>query len=174
METLIHQRQFDIFKYEIRHRRNVYVTGCILAICRWDVSMDNEREQSGDEWEDSRIDRLNRREYMRVLGGLGVVGALGGLGSRTATAETADISKTVDERIQEHRTGSLEVIVENSDGSAVSNADVSITQQEHDFGFGTAVNADTLINNSSPGDNYREYIPELFNKAVIENRTKWA
>lgn len=130
-------------------------------------------ERSEDEPDDSTIGRLNRREYIQALGGLGVVGALGGLASRPATAETADTSKTIDERIQEHRTGSVEVVVENADGSAISNADVSITQQGHDFGFGTAVNADTLIN-SSPGDSYREYIPELFNTAVIENRTKWA
>ncbi|RRJ31508.1 endo-1,4-beta-xylanase [Halocatena pleomorpha] len=117
--------------------------------------------------------RLNRREYMRVLGGLGVLGALGGLGARPATAQPADTSKTIDERIQEHRTGTVEIVVENADGSPVADADVSITQQTHAFNFGTAVNANTLINNSSAGDNYRTYIPELFNTTVLENRHKW-
>jgi GH35 family endo-1,4-beta-xylanase len=136
--------------------------------------MSNEHARSGTDSEESTSDQLNRREYMQVLGGLGAISALGGFVSRPATAETADTSQTIDARIQEHRTGRVEVVVETADGSAVSNADVSITQQEHDFGFGTAVNANTLINNSNSGDNYRTYIPKLFNKAVIENRTKWA
>jgi GH35 family endo-1,4-beta-xylanase len=45
--------------------------------------------------------------------------------------------------------------------------------QEHEFTFGTAVNAGTLINQSSEGDNYRTHIPELFNTAVMENQMKW-
>ena len=140
--------------------------------------MTNEREtQSGDGESNDGRGNLDRRDYMRAMGSVGLASALGGLGalgaSSTAAAATADTSKTADERIEEHRTGTLEVVVENSDGSPVENATVSVEQQSHDFRWGTAVHADTLINQSSPGDNYREYIPELFNTAVMENQHKW-
>ncbi|QPV62801.1 endo-1,4-beta-xylanase [Halosimplex litoreum] len=117
---------------------------------------------------------MSRRDWMRTLGAAIAAGGAGAAASGAAAGETADTSKTVDQRIQEHRTGDLQVTVENEDGSAVSGAEVSVTQQSHDFNWGTAVHADTLINQSSAGDNYREYIPELFNTAVIENQMKWA
>ncbi|QPV64252.1 endo-1,4-beta-xylanase [Halosimplex litoreum] len=116
---------------------------------------------------------MDRRDYLKASLAAAAAAGLGGAASGTAAAETADTAKTVDERIQEHRTGDLEVVVENPDGSAVSGAEVSVSQQEHEFGFGTAVNADRLVDQSSEGDNYREYIPELFNTAVLGNHHKW-
>jgi len=116
---------------------------------------------------------MDRRDYLKASLAAAAAAGLGGAASGTAAAETADTAKTVDERIQEHRTGDLEVVVENPDGSAVSGAEVSISQQEHEFSFGTAVNADRLVDQSSEGDNYREYIPELFNTAVLGNHHKW-
>lgn len=133
-----------------------------------------ERSVSQNRSEDSTVSQLNRRDYMQVLGGLGLIGSLGSFASGTTRAETADRSKTIDERIQEHRTGNVEVVVRNSDGLAVENATVSVTQQSHDFTWGTAVDAGRLINDSSSGDNYRTYIPELFNTAVLENHHKWS
>lgn len=122
------------------------------------------------------VGQFGRRDYLRVLGGLGLASALGGVASSpvsTVSAQPADTTKTVEERIEEYRTTEIEIVVENPDGTTVSNADVSVEMQEHEFRFGTAVNADTLINSSSEGDDYRTYIPELFNTAVLENRHKW-
>ncbi|WP_135364598.1 endo-1,4-beta-xylanase [Halosimplex halophilum] len=116
---------------------------------------------------------MDRRGYLKASLAAAAAAGLGGAGAGTAAAETADTSKTVDERIREHRTGDLEVVVENPDGSTVSGAEVSVSQREHQFRFGTAVNADRLINGSSEGDNYREYVPELFNTAVLGNHHKW-
>ena len=142
--------------------------------------MSDERSNSepAESATDGRDSDLERRDYMRAMGSVGLASALGGLGalgaSSSVAAETADRSKTVDERIEEHRTGGLEVVVENSDGSTVENATVSVTQQSHDFRWGTAVDAGRLINQTGPGDNYREYIPDLFNTAVLENQHKWS
>jgi len=116
---------------------------------------------------------MNRRRWMQTVSAALLGAGAGASAAGSAAAETADTSLSVDERIQQHRTGDLEVVVENPDGSAVSGADVSVAQQSHDFDFGTAVNADRLINQSSPGDNYREYITELFNTAVLGNHHKW-
>lgn len=127
-----------------------------------------------EELDDKSVTAMDRRDYIRAVSAVAAIGGLGSAASSSAAAETADTSLSVDERIQKHRTGDLEVVVENSDRSVVSDAEVSVTQQEHEFGFGTTVNADMLINQSSSGDNYREYIPELFNKVVIEIQTKWA
>jgi|GEM_PF-1516823 len=126
-----------------------------------------------DEGAAEALATMDRRDYLKASLAAAAMAGLGGAATGTAAAETADTSKTVDERIREHRAGDLEVVVENPDGSAVSGAEVSVSQQAHEFGFGTAVNANTLINSSAEGDNYRQYIPELFNKAVMENRHKW-
>ncbi|MFC7194068.1 endo-1,4-beta-xylanase [Halosimplex aquaticum] len=137
----------------------------------------DEPTDGGDEPDalgDGAIPEIGRRDYLRTVAAAAAAAGLGSAATGSAAAETADTSKTVDERIREHRTGDLEVVVENPDGSAVSDAEVSVEMVEHEFGFGTAVNADTLINQSDEGDNYRQYIPELFNKAVMENRHKWA
>ncbi|WP_330632934.1 endo-1,4-beta-xylanase [Halocatena halophila] len=112
---------------------------------------------------------FDRRAFLRAVGALALSAGLTG----SAAGETADTSKTVAERIDEHRTGTLEVTVEREDGTVVPDAQVEVTMLEHDFDFGTAVNANTLLNESSVGDNYRTYIPELFNTAVLENRHKW-
>ncbi|WP_436926914.1 endo-1,4-beta-xylanase [Halosimplex amylolyticum] len=129
-------------------------------------------DASGDD-DAEALASMDRRDYLKASLAAAAMASLGSAGAGTAAAETADTSKTVDERIQEHRTGDLEVVVENTDGSPVSDADVSVSQREHEFSFGTAVNADRLINQSSPGDNYRQYIPELFNTAVLGNQHKW-
>ncbi|WP_459191673.1 endo-1,4-beta-xylanase [Halosimplex sp. J119] len=116
---------------------------------------------------------MDRRGYLKASLAAAAAAGIGSAATGTASAETADTSKTVDERIQEHRTGDLDVVVENPDGTAVADAEVSVEMVEHEFGFGTAVSADALINEFGEGDNYRQYIPELFNKAVLGNYHKW-
>ena len=90
-----------------------------------------------------------------------------------AAATVAPADSEIADRIREHRTADLSVEVTDSDGNAVEGAEVDVAMQEHEFTFGTAVNAGTLIDESSEGDNYRTYIPELFNTAVMENQMKW-
>jgi len=90
-----------------------------------------------------------------------------------AAATVAPADPGIAEQIREHRTADLTVEVTDADGNAVEGADVSVAMQEHEFTFGTAINAGTLINQSSEGDSYREVIPELFNTAVMENQMKW-
>ena len=77
-----------------------------------------------------------------------------------------------DQRIQDHRTADLTVEVVDGDGDAVSDADVEVVMQEHEFGFGNMVAADEL-ESTSEGDPYRENRKELFNLGVLENATKW-
>ncbi|QLH78807.1 endo-1,4-beta-xylanase [Halosimplex rubrum] len=104
-------------------------------------------------------------------------------GAADATPEATDTESgtdtptepdpAVERRIREHRTSELAVEVTDGSGEAVADAEVAVAMRAHEFGFGTAVNAGTLIEESSEGDEYRERIPELFNKAVIENQMKW-
>jgi len=87
--------------------------------------------------------------------------------------DSGDWEAAADERIQEHRTADLTVNVADADGNAVSDADVEVAMQEHEFGFGTAVGADYLVNESEEGDQYRQVIRDLFNTAVLGNHHKW-
>ena len=76
-------------------------------------------------------------------------------------------------RIQTHRTGDLALTVRRADGTPVTDATVSVTMREHAFRFGTGVEARYLVEESSPGDPYRERLAGLFNTGVVEHRNKW-
>ncbi|MFC7195390.1 endo-1,4-beta-xylanase [Halosimplex aquaticum] len=45
--------------------------------------------------------------------------------------------------------------------------------REHAFGFGTAINAGHLLDETEEGDPYREHVTDLFNLAVLGNHHKW-
>ncbi|WP_436910856.1 endo-1,4-beta-xylanase [Halosimplex marinum] len=84
-----------------------------------------------------------------------------------------DWEAAADERIAEHRTGELTVEVTDGSGSAVADAEVAVAMQEHEFGFGTAVSAGFLTEESDEADTYREHVADLFNLAVLGNHHKW-
>lgn len=159
---------------------------------------DDDRFDRGDANRVDSTDRFRDAVSRRgVLGGLGVGGlalAAGyGLaqdesendGNETdeavpapedaATDANADSSweAAADERIDEHRTTTLEVEVVDGDDEPIEDADVAVAMQAHAFGFGTAVDAAYLVEESVPDDEYRTAIRDLFNKAVLENHHKW-
>ena len=94
-------------------------------------------------------------------------------GRRTGSAAGSGEGDRLDRRIETHRTAPIDVTVVDRQGSPVEGARVDVAMQEHAFGFGTAVNAEYLVEETAPGDNYRTYVTDLFNKAVLENRHKW-
>lgn len=81
------------------------------------------------------------------------------------------------ERIEEHRTGDLQVRVLDASGTPVSNATVDVAMTRHAFGFGTAVALGAM--NGADGRMYREKLSNLagdgrtFSIAVLENALKW-
>jgi len=97
----------------------------------------------------------------------------GGGGDDGSDGESGDWEPAAEERIQEHRTADLTVEVTDADGNPVEGADVQVAMQEHEFGFGTAVDADYLVNETSEGDTHREVIADLFNTTVLGNHHKW-
>ncbi|QLH83659.1 endo-1,4-beta-xylanase [Halosimplex pelagicum] len=77
-----------------------------------------------------------------------------------------------DQRIQEHRTAEMTVDVVDGNGDPVEGAEVSVSQQEHEFKFGAMTSA-PQIESTEEGDPYRENRKELFNAGVLENYHKW-
>lgn len=161
---------------------------------------DDDRPDRDETTRDGPADRLletvSRRGILAGVGSGGLALAAGygigvgrdetdGDGNETDTAnasldETADDTDAdasweaaADERIAEHRTTTLEVEVVDANDEPVEGADVTVEMREHAFGFGTAVNAAYLVDESVPDDEYRTAITDLFNKAVLENRHKW-
>ncbi|WP_175529335.1 endo-1,4-beta-xylanase [Natronorubrum texcoconense] len=118
---------------------------------------------------------VHRRPVLWSLGALAGASGLGvGVDGATALGSDGDDwEAAADERIRNHRTADLEIVVTDVDGNAIDGADVDVELHEHEYGFGTAVDATTLINETEAGDEYRQYIPELFNTAVLENQHKW-
>lgn len=91
---------------------------------------------------------------------------------REEDVDDDDWETAADERIGEHRTDTLSVEVVDEDGDPVPDAAVDVEMTEHAYGFGTAVDAPTLLDDDADPE-YRESVTELFNTAVLENHHKW-
>ncbi len=81
--------------------------------------------------------------------------------------------KEAQARIEKIRKGDVSVTVKNAAGKIMPNANVTLAQTRHAFGFGTAV-SDAMISAQTPdGDKYREWVKKYCSKVVIENDLKW-
>lgn len=76
-------------------------------------------------------------------------------------------------RIDANRKADLNVRVTDAAGLPVPGARVHAQMQEHEFGFGTAVDAFRVTNTAPENITYQNKIQELFNYATIENSLKW-
>jgi GH35 family endo-1,4-beta-xylanase len=76
-------------------------------------------------------------------------------------------------RIDAIRKADLRVTVTDAAGNPVPNADVGVHMQQHEFSFGSAVQAYRLRDNNPAYDTYKQKVAELFNMATIENNLKW-
>lgn len=76
-------------------------------------------------------------------------------------------------RIDAHRRADLSVSVVDAAGLSVPGARVAVEMQRHEFGFGSAVTAFRLRDNSPQHATYRSKVAELFNAATLENNLKW-
>jgi endo-1,4-beta-xylanase len=85
------------------------------------------------------------------------------------------MAREADERIEKIRKGNLAVKVVDSQGNAVSNALVSVTQTRHEFLFGTALASDMFRPEATNAEAiaYRDQVKKYFNHAVTENALKW-
>jgi len=115
---------------------------------------------------------MHRRKFL--IGATGLSTLTAGCSTLFSTEDqmSTDWETRANRRIQTYRTSELEIAVTDSTGTPVPDATVDVAMQSHQFGFGTAVDAKRLLQGDSD-DPYRTYIPELFNKAVLENRHKW-
>jgi len=78
-------------------------------------------------------------------------------------------------RIEQYRKGDLAVIVKDTNGKAVSGANVHVEMQRHEFGFGTAAGAGIFKDSGLSADNatYRDKVLEDFNMVTFGNDMKW-
>lgn len=78
------------------------------------------------------------------------------------------------QRIDQYRKGNLKVHVVDAAGNPVSGAAVRVDQQKHIFGFGTAVDAATMTQNTADGQKYRQVVTGGdFNQVTFGNNLKW-
>ncbi|NQV33586.1 MAG: endo-1,4-beta-xylanase, partial [Phycisphaeraceae bacterium] len=102
----------------------------------------------------------------------------GNYGGRQSDAAWRD---TVQQNINSSRMGDLTVVVQDGSGEPVEGAQVQVNMQEHEFGFGAAVDRDELIKDTAPTQEvmdpdaarYRKYLRLLFNKTVLSGALKW-
>ena len=67
----------------------------------------------------------------------------------------------------------MHVTVTDALGHPLPNATVGVHMQKHEFGFGSAVQADRLASNDPAQDMYKQKVQQLFNITTIENHLKW-
>ncbi|MBE7047267.1 MAG: hypothetical protein E7396_07610 [Ruminococcaceae bacterium] len=71
-------------------------------------------------------------------------------------------------RIEEIRKGDFAVVVKDKDGNVIPDANVTFDMFEHEFQFGTSINASVYEN-----EEYAKKLNENFNTAVVEHMMKW-
>jgi len=76
-------------------------------------------------------------------------------------------------RIDKHRKADLAVQVTGADGKPLAGASVAVRMKRHAFGFGSAINLQSVATPGERNDPYREHIFGLFNRIVNENDLKW-
>lgn len=92
---------------------------------------------------------------------------------KECTDPNAEWRKEALERIEKIRKGDFKINVIDSDGKPVSNAEISLNMTEHDFEWGTAINAYGVNGSGDAADKYREILGNYFNAAVIEGLMQW-
>lgn len=88
------------------------------------------------------------------------------------TTEIPGWKKQALERIELVRKAPFTLFVRDAAGKPVPHARIRLTLVSHDFQFGTAVDAKTLLDSSENGVQYRTKLTELFNAATLENDLK--
>jgi endo-1,4-beta-xylanase len=73
-------------------------------------------------------------------------------------------------RIEQHRKGNFEVLVQDANGKPVSGASVAANMTKSAFGWGTCVPAESIVANDQK---LLTPIKQLFNMATLENDLKW-
>jgi endo-1,4-beta-xylanase len=81
--------------------------------------------------------------------------------------------KSAQASIDQVRKGPLTVIVTDTAGKLVPEADVKVTLTEHAFGFGTCVPGARLLSSTETDERFKSTLTELFNTATLENDLKW-
>jgi GH35 family endo-1,4-beta-xylanase len=77
-------------------------------------------------------------------------------------------------RIDHYRKGDLTVHVVDPSDNPVPGASVKADMQKHAFGFGTAVDAATMMKNTTDGQKYRQAVTNGdFNQVTFGNNLKW-
>ncbi|HET6408394.1 MAG TPA: endo-1,4-beta-xylanase, partial [Chthoniobacteraceae bacterium] len=80
---------------------------------------------------------------------------------------------TAAERIERLRKGNLTVRAVDAKNQSVSGAKVRVRMKRHAFGWGSAVDAKTLLAEGHDHDRYRQHILQNYNRVVLENDLKW-
>ncbi|TWT47718.1 endo-1,4-beta-xylanase [Botrimarina hoheduenensis] len=76
-------------------------------------------------------------------------------------------------QIEVVRKADFAVSVVDAAGNPVPSATVQFNMREHEFGFGSAVQAFRLRDNQPQHATYKSFTSQLFNLATIENNLKW-
>ena len=87
-----------------------------------------------------------------------------------------DWRESADQRIEDERKAPVTITVHDVNGVPLDGAVVSLRQNNHEFLFGSAINAfDSKLdpNGNETALKYQSEINRLFNAAVLENSAKW-
>jgi GH35 family endo-1,4-beta-xylanase len=81
------------------------------------------------------------------------------------------------ERIEKIRKNELSLTLTDASGKPISGKNVRLVLRRHEFGFGSAVPAARIVEDSPNGEKFREIVDRLFSRVVFENDLKdfgWA
>lgn len=76
-------------------------------------------------------------------------------------------------RIEKLRKGEMTIVLRDQDGKPLANRKLRARMIRHSFGFGSAVDAQTLLSSTADGQKYRDFVYSNFNRVTLENDLKW-
>jgi GH35 family endo-1,4-beta-xylanase len=86
----------------------------------------------------------------------------------------ADWRAAAENRIDQIRKAPLTINVKDAAGNSIEGATVEVVLRRHEFGFGSAIAANPVLNdNTVNGTRYRAIVKSLYSRVVIENALKW-
>lgn len=83
--------------------------------------------------------------------------------------------ETASTRIDSVRRGDIDLLVVDTDGNAIENAEIRVRMTRHEFLFGSAVSSELTVQNEEPQhtERYREEAIRLFNVVTPFNALRW-
>lgn len=77
------------------------------------------------------------------------------------------LNQKISDGIEKYRKGNAEIILTDINGNPINNAEIKITQKNHEFRFGANIFMLDQLETEEKNENYKKYFSDVFNMATL-------